>query len=56
MNRTAGKSPQAKPFAESAVLAGSRSARWLFALALAAASAVVLSVALQRPAPALSLC
>lgn len=51
MSRTAGKSPQAKPLAASAVLAGSRSARWLFALALAAAFAAVLSVALQRPAP-----
>lgn len=51
MNKTAGKSPKAKPLAASTVFASARSSRWLIALALAAAFAVLLSIALKRPAP-----
>ncbi|HMA08731.1 MAG TPA: TPM domain-containing protein, partial [Ramlibacter sp.] len=51
MNRTAGKRPQTRPLAAGMVLGVSRSTRWLIALALAAAFAVLLSIALQRPAP-----
>src|SRR5512140_87472 len=51
MNRATDQRGRAKPLAASAVLGGSRSTRGLIALALAAAFAVVLSVALQRPAP-----
>ena len=51
MNRTTGQRGQARSLGASALLAGSRSARWLIALALAAAFAVVLSLALQRPPP-----
>lgn len=51
MNRTTGQRGQARPLGASALLRGSKSTHWLIALALAAAFAVVLSVALQRPPP-----
>jgi uncharacterized protein len=51
MKTIAGKGGRSKPAAAGTVFAGSRSCRWLIALALAAAFAVLLSLLWRRPAP-----